>query len=171
MRSTRFFVLGFLLSFAVVVPAADKPGSAKAKAARPAPTVNIVKLAWLAGHWRLEKGGRVIDEHWMAPAGGVMLGMERTVFKGKEIEHEFLQIREGPGGELYYVAQPGGQPETTFKATSLTDTEVVFENKEHDFPHTIGYSFGPDDTLLAYIEGPAPNGETKRVEYPYKRVE
>ena len=170
MRTLRFIFALLLLAGAVAVQAADKPGSAKAKAAKPAPTVNIVKLAWLAGHWRLEKGGRVIDEHWMAPAGGVMLGMERTVYKGKEIEHEFLQIREGPGGELYYVAQPVGQPETTFKATSLTDTEVIFENKEHDFPQTIGYSRGPDDTLLAYLEGPAPNGETKRVEYPYTRV-
>ena len=90
MHSARCIVLGLMLTVAALVVAADKPGSAKAKAARPAPTVNIVKLAWLAGHWRLEKGGRVIDEHWMAPAGGVMLGMERTVYKGKEIEHEFL---------------------------------------------------------------------------------
>ena len=148
-----------------VLPAADKP-----KAAQPAPSVSIVKLAWLAGHWRLEKGGRVIDEYWMAPAGGVMLGMGRTVSKGRELEHEFLQIREGPGGELYYVALPSGQKEASFKLVSLTAKEVVFENKEHDFPQTIGYSVGPDDTMLAYIEGPAPNGETKRIEFSYKKV-
>ena len=168
MRPARFIYIFLLLT--VVVVAADKPNSAKAKAAKPAPAVNIVKLAWLAGHWRLEKGGRVIDEYWMAPAGGVMLGMGRTVSKGKELEHEFLQIREGPGGELYYVALPSGQKEAAFKAQSLSDTEVVFENKEHDFPQAIGYSQGPEDTMLAYIEGPGPNGETKRIEFAYKRV-
>jgi hypothetical protein len=168
MRSARFILL--LVTLSVALAAADKSNSAKAKAARAAPSVSIVKLAWLAGHWRLEKAGRVIDEYWMAPAGGVMLGMGRTVSKGKELEHEFLQIREGPDGELYYVALPSRQQEATFKMVSLTDTEVVFENKEHDFPQTIGYSLGPDDTALAYIEGPGPNGETKRIEFAYKRV-
>jgi hypothetical protein len=149
----------------LILEAADKP-----RPGVPSPSVNIVKLTWLAGHWRMEKAGRVIDEHWMSPAGGVMLGMGRTVSKGKELEHEFTQIREGPGGELYYVAQPSGQKEDTFKVVSLTDTAVVFENKEHDFPQTIGYTLGPDDTMLAYIEGPGRNGETKRVEFPYKRM-
>ena len=156
------------MGLAPAVWAVDKAKSVKS--AKAAPSVSIVKLAWLAGHWRLEKAGRVIDEFWMAPAGGVMLGMGRTVSKGKELEHEFLQIREGPDGELYYVALPSGQTEATFKMVSLTETEVIFENKEHDFPQTIGYSLGPDDTMLAYIEGPAPNGETKRIEFPYKRV-
>src|SRR5688572_9402981 len=84
-----------------------------AEAAPAAPGID--QLAWLAGSWRLEKAGRVTDEQWMAPAGGVMLGMSRTVAKGKVLEHEFLQIREGPGGELAYVALPSRQKEATFK--------------------------------------------------------
>ena len=31
--------------------------------------------------------------------GGVMLGMARTVAKGKVLEYEFVQIREGPGAD------------------------------------------------------------------------
>jgi hypothetical protein len=164
----RRVLAALFLGLAALLPAGL--AADKAKAAKPAPSFNIIKLGWLAGHWRQERAGRVTDEIWMASAGGVMLGMGRTVAKGKELEHEFLQIREGPGGELYFVAQPSGQTEATFKMVSLTDTEVIFENKEHDFPQTIGYSLGPDDTMVAYIEGPAPNGETKRVEFAYKRV-
>ena len=130
----------------------------------------IAQLAWLAGHWRMEKGGRVVDEQWMAPAGGVMLGMARTVAKGKVLSYEFTQFREGPGGELYFIAQPSGQKEAAFKLLSLTPTEVVFQNKEHDFPQTICYSLKSDGTMLAYIEGPGPDGATKRIEYPYQRV-
>ena len=46
----------------LVLSAADakKPGP---------PAIAIARLAWLAGHWRMEKSGRVIDEQWMAPAG------------------------------------------------------------------------------------------------------
>ncbi len=127
------------------------------------------RLAWIAGNWRLERAGRVTDEQWMAPAGGVMLGMSRTVAKGRVVEHEFLQIREGPGGDLFYVALPARQKEATFKAVTQTETEVVFENKEHDFPQVIGYRLNADGSLLAWIEGPRSDGTTRRVEYAYRR--
>ena len=83
-------------------------------------TPSLERLRWLAGDWRMERAGRIVDEHWMAPAGGVMLGMSRTVAKGKVVEHEFTQIREGPGGELFFVALPSRQKEAAFKALSQT---------------------------------------------------
>jgi hypothetical protein len=131
---------------------------------------SLERLRWLAGDWRMERAGRVVDEHWMAPAGGVMLGMSREVAKGKVVAHEFTQIREGPGGELFFVALPSRQKEATFKVVSQTDTETVFENKEHDFPQTVGYRLNPDGSVLAWIEGPRADGTTRRVEYAYKRV-
>lgn len=133
-------------------------------------TPSLERLRWLAGDWRMERAGRVVDEHWMAPSGGVMLGMSRTVAKGKMVEHEFTQIREGPGGDLFYVAMPARQKEAAFKALSQTDTEIVFENKDHDFPQIIGYRLNSDGTVLAWIEGPRGDGTTRRVEYAYKRV-
>jgi hypothetical protein len=155
----RRLLLALLLP--VVVFAQDAPPGAAASVAR---------LGWLAGQWRMEKNGRVVDEHWMAPAGGVMLGMSRTVTKGRVLEHEFLQIREGPGGELFYVAQPARQQEAAFKLIAQSDTQVVFENKEHDFPQTIGYVLQPDGGLLAYIEGPRSDGTTRRIEFAYRRI-
>jgi Domain of unknown function (DUF6265) len=131
---------------------------------------SIERLAWLAGHWRLERNGRVVDEQWMAPAGGAMLGMSRTVAKSRVVEHEFMQIRLGPGGELYFIAQPSGQKEAAFRLLSQTETESVFENKEHDFPQTIGYSLRPDGNVLAWIAGPREDGTTRRVEFPYRRI-
>jgi len=150
--------------------AAVLPGADKKKPGRPAPPPAITRLAWLAGGWRMEQGGRVVDELWMAPAAGVMLGMGRTLTKGRVVEHEFLQIREGPGGMLFYVAQPSGQKEAAFQLASLTDTEAVFENPQHDFPQKISYSLRPDGALLAVLEGPGPEGETKRTELTYQRV-
>ncbi len=157
---SRLTAIFLLLAGLAPLPAADNPAVAP-----------IARLGWLAGSWRLEKAGRVIDEQWMAPAGGVMLGMARTVAKGRVLSHEFTQIREGPGGELYFVAQPSGQKEAAFKLVSFTGTGVVFENKEHDFPQIVSYNLKPDGTMLAYIEGPGPDGATKRIEYPYRRVQ
>lgn len=144
--------------------------AADSKPAAPAPAA-INQLGWLAGHWRMEKGGRVVEEQWMAPAGGVMLGMSRTVSRGKVVEHEFIQIREGPGGALYFIALPSGQKEAAFQIKSLSATEAVFENLQHDFPQRITYVHQPDGSLLAAIEGPGKDDKVRRVEFAYKRVQ
>ncbi len=116
MKAGRFLLVGACWLLPVLL--APAPGAVDQK--KSPPPLAITKLAWLAGNWRMEKGGRVIDEQWMAPAAGVMLGMVRTIAKGRVVEHEFVQIREGPGGDLFYVSQPSGQKEATFQVAFLT---------------------------------------------------
>ncbi len=146
--------------------------AAKPEPPKPTAAAVINQLAWLAGKWRHEKAGRVIDEQWMAPAVGVMLGMSRTVSRGKVTEHEFMQVREGPGGALYFIAQPSGQKEAAFQIKSLSATEAVFENPQHDFPQRIIYTLQPDGSLLAAIEGPGgADGKDRRIEFSYKRIQ
>jgi hypothetical protein len=125
-------------------------------------------LGFVAGCWRLEGNGRVTDEHWLAPAGGTLLGVSRTVAGGKTVEYEFLQIRETPQG-LAYIAKPSGQPEATFVLASRTADEVVFENPAHDFPQRIRYRRAGANALQARIEGTM-NGKSRGVDFPYKRV-
>lgn len=150
----------------VALLAADAGKNGKKQLPRP----EIERLAWLAGSWRMEKSGRLVEEQWMAPAGGVMLGMGRTLAKGKVVEHEFLQIRVGPGGDLFYVSMPSGQKEATYRHTLLTDKEVVFENPNHDFPQKITYTLKADGALLVVAEGPGDDGTAKRSEFSYVRV-
>jgi hypothetical protein len=144
-------------------------GATKSKAP-PHPT--ITKLAWLAGSWRMEKGGRVIDEQWMVPGAGVMPGMQRTIIRGRLADQQFLQIREGPGGDVFYVAQVNGQKEAVLQLTSLADNAVVFENPVEDFPRKITYTLQADGALLVVVEGQAPDGQDKAAELlfqPFKR--
>ncbi len=156
-------IFGFLLLPMILLAADPAPKATAANA--------LNQLAWLAGKWRMERAGRVVDEQWMAPAAGVMLGMSRTVVRGKVVEHEFTQIREGPGGALFYIAQPSGQKEAAFQVLSLSEREAVFENKQHDFPQKITYTLQADGSLLAVIEGPGKDGTTRRIEFPYKRIQ
>ncbi|MBP6508289.1 MAG: hypothetical protein KA257_12055 [Opitutaceae bacterium] len=129
------------------------------------PTVD--DLGWLAGRWQLEKNGRLVQEEWMSPAGGTMLGMSRTVKSGRTIEYEFLVLRADESGDIFYIATPSAQPKAEFKLVQLAEKSVVFENKAHDFPQRIGYALNADRSLLAYIEGER-DGKTKRIEYPYQ---
>lgn len=139
-------------------------------AKKPEAKPGVDALAWLAGRWEFEQTGRVVREEWMAPAGGTMLGMSRTVKGGKTLEYEFLQIRGGPGGELFYVAMPSRQQETAFQLKELTANSVVFENLEHDFPQRISYTLQADGTLLAALEGPGKDGTTRRIEIPFRKA-
>jgi Domain of unknown function (DUF6265) len=167
MRGSKPFGAGVCLLLALLGPglaAAGKPNSA------PPPPLALAKLGWLAGSWRLEKGGRVMEEEWMAPAAGVMLGMSRTVAKGRVVEYGFLQIREGPDGELFYVTQRSGQPEATYPISSLTDAAAAFESPDRDYPRKISYTLQPEGALLVVFEGPGPEGETKVAEFSYLRL-
>jgi hypothetical protein len=139
--------------------------------ARPAESIgkpSLLTIAWLAGEWSFKKDGRTVTEIWMPPDGGTMLGMSRTVAKGKTVEYEFLLLRQDTAGDVFYVAKPSGQPEASFKLVRGTATEAAFENSQHDFPQRISYTLNPDGSLLAAIEGKK-DGKFRRVEYPYER--
>ena len=74
--------------------------------------------AWIAGSWRLASDGTVTEEHWLPNAGGVMLGLGRTMKDGRTVFFEYLRIARR-GGEWAYVAQPAGNPPTVFAAVSV----------------------------------------------------
>ena len=144
--------------------------AATAHAQAPAARSTLQDFAWLAGHWRIDQGDRQVDEQWMSPAGGLMMGMARNIQGGKVLEYEFTLLRQEANGDIFYIASPSKQTETAFKLTSLRDGEAVFENPHHDFPKKIVYARLADGSLLAAIEGPGRDGKPRRVEYPFKRV-
>ena len=113
---------------------------------------DLAELSWLAGGWRGEMGRAVIEERWTKAAGGMMLGVSRTVVGDKAVGFEFLRIEVRAEG-VYYVAQPNGRAGTDFKLTKLERVSAVFENPEHDHPKIIRYRLGEDGSLTARIEG------------------
>jgi hypothetical protein len=125
-------------------------------------------LSWLAGCWRGASSSPVVDEMWMAPSGDGMLGMGRTVARGRIVDHEFMQIRV-QDGKLVFIARPARQAEATFTASTVGPKEVVFENPEHDFPQRVIYRLRDDGSLLARIEG-TENGQARGVDFPLRRT-
>lgn len=137
--------------------------------AQSASSAPLDRLRWLTGCWELRTPTRVTQESWIAPAGGLMLGTSRTVVSGTARAFEFLRI-ETPTGTVTYVAQPGGGTPTSFPATSVSDTMVVFENPQHDFPQRILYRRVGPDSLLARIEGPQ-GGQSRGFDFRMQRVD
>lgn len=136
--------------------------------AAPATAESLADIGWLAGCWAAERSEPGTEEHWMRPAGGLMLGMSRTVRGGRAVEHEFLAIREIAPGRLAYHAQPSGKPPAVFPLAHSGPFEVVFENPQHDFPQRILYR-REGDRLFARIEGKR-NGEERGIDFPMRRT-
>ncbi len=126
------------------------------------------RVAWLAGCWQVEGGTTVVEEQWMRPRGGTMLGMSRTVRDGRTVEWELVRI-EVREDRLVYVAEPSGQALAEFPEVALTDSVVSFENPEHDFPQRITYRRRSDGGMTARVE--SVTGESPRgFDLPYRRV-
>jgi hypothetical protein len=131
------------------------------------PPATIDQMAWLKGCWVQTLPDGVVEEQWMTPLGGVMLGMGVTERYGKLREYEYTRIVE-IDGSLTYMAEPSGQEKAAFPLKSLTANEAVFEDPAHDFPQRVIYRRLGPDAVTGRIEGQI-DGQAKSVDFPYKR--
>lgn len=173
MQTRRYLVTSLLITVALAAQASTGPRQERSGAA---------SLEWLAGSWYGMDGTTRVEEVWMRPAAGVMLGMHRDVDSAGLVWFEFLRI-ETRGGVTTYAAMPGGRPAVLFTMKEMTRTSVIFENPENDFPQRIIYRLGEDGMLHARIEGVKDgvvrskewvwgrNGERKKEEAKTKKEE
>lgn len=120
---------------------------------------------WLAGSWCGGRGDTRIEEVWLRPGGGLMLGMSRTGGP-RRTEFEHLRI-ETQGGTLVYQAQPQGRPAVPFTIGRQGADFVEFDNPQHDFPQRIRYQ-RQGDQLRAEISGPGRDGQLKTIAFDYR---
>jgi hypothetical protein len=154
---------GIVLSIAAVLALITVDGQEPAGV-----TDQLKKTTWLAGCWEARSASRLIEEQWMLPRGGTMLGMGRTIKGDKLADYEHTRIFSRDG-KLVYRSIPSGQQPAEFVSISVADTLLVFENLAHDFPQRIIYRRRGADSLIARIEGPGRN-ETMRIDFPYART-
>ena len=92
----------------------------------------------------------------------------RTFTVSLAVSHEFMQIRAADG-TLAFTAHPSGQRSATFPLLRISDSEVVFENAQHDFPQRVAYKLESEGKLAARIEGMR-NGTLRVIDFPMTRV-
>ncbi len=119
----------------------------------------VAPFSWMQGCWRATDNAEA----------GTVIGMSRTVRKGKTVAWEFLQIREVEPGKLAYIAMSSGRAPTTFALLRQDGKEFVFENLAHDFPQRIIYRRDGEQKLFARIEGSV-QGKAKGIDFPMTRI-
>jgi hypothetical protein len=126
----------------------------------------VDRLAWLAGRWVSESDTSTVEEMWLAPAGGSMVGVNRTVSDGATVAFEFLRIARH-GETVVYLASPGGRyPPTSFELIEIDTRRAVFANPDHDFPQRITY-VRDGDRLTATIAG-RDHGREQTISWEYR---
>ena len=127
---------------------------------------SIDDASWLTGCWSGGEGDTRSEEHWMAPDGGTMIGMNRTVRGNETVAYELVRIVETGAESLAYIASPSGQATTRFDLVRAGDDELVFENLAHDFPQRILYRRLDRDRIVARIED---ESGARAVDFPLHR--
>lgn len=131
-------------------------------------TASAAKLpAWLVGCWE-RRGNQVTEERWLPPTGGVLFGISSTVRNNRVSGWEYLRI-ERTRDRLIYHGFPSGQMPAAFPATVESDTLLVFENLDHDFPQRIIYRKSGADSLAARVEATV-NDSLRGIDFKFRRV-
>jgi len=81
---------------------------------------------------------------------------------------QLVQKQEG----LFYIPIVKNQNEglpVRFASKIISETQLVFENPQHDFPQIISYTQINLDSLVAEISGTI-NGQDRRQVFPMKRM-
>lgn len=95
--------------------------------------------AWLAGAWvRSNSEEGWTEEWWSTPRAGIMLGASRSGQKETLGFFEHMRIELSTTG-VQFCALPRGNSGTCFPAVTSSASEIVFENRSHDYPTRIVY--------------------------------
>jgi Domain of unknown function (DUF6265) len=159
-RCRQVWCLALAGFVAPLIPAAQSAGAA--------PPADVALVGWMAGSWQGSEAGLEMEETWLPPKGGAMLGMHRDVKEGRMVSFEFLRIETDKDG-LVYLASPHGKPATPFRLVESAKTRAVFSNPAHDFPTRILYWLADDGRLHAKIEG-SQGGKPASEEWSWSRV-
>jgi hypothetical protein len=139
----------------------------------------VAQLAWIAGPWTGTLNDRTIEQHWMTPNGGSMIGMYRSIRDGRASLYELLAI-EQRGDEVYlrikhFAPGPGlvsqeakdqSADHVLVKAESRT---AMFEGSAAGGPVRVTFNSPDQDTLNITVERQR-DGKAVATLFPYKRI-
>ncbi|WP_300602079.1 DUF6265 family protein [Niabella sp.] len=135
-------------------------------------TPTIRNAEWLAGTWENRVApGKIIYETWTRSGDAALTGKSYMLKEKDTLLFETVKLVEKNGRLLYIATVPrqnNGEP-VVFTSKTVSETELIFENPEHDFPQRIRYTRVGADSLLAEISG-TKNGNERKQSFPMKRV-
>lgn len=125
----------------------------------------------LTGDWQMPEGDGFVTESWKQINDTLLEGRSDYRKGDSIIPFETIQLFLQKDSFYYKVKAAGQNNElpVAFTITSFSDSSFVAENKQHDFPKRISYTFINKDSIYARVDDGLTVPERK-AEYYYKRV-
>lgn len=134
-------------------------------------TYDIKKAEWLIGTWENKSLKGSIYETW-SKTNDIELSGKSYILKEKDtIVFENIRLVQETDS-LFYIPIVKNQNEglpVRFSAKTISETQLIFENPQHDFPQIISYTKINTDSLTAEISG-TKNDQNRKQTFPMKRV-
>jgi len=134
-------------------------------------TNDIKKAEWLIGTWENKTPKGSIYETWSKTNDNEFSGKSYIIKDKDTIVFESIRLVQEQNG-LFYIPTVKSQNDALpvrFAAKTISETQLVFEYKQHDFPQIISYKKITSDSLVAEISG-TKNGTERKQEFPMKRL-
>lgn len=150
-----FVVIGFLLLCAWTTNRKD----------------DIKKAEWLIGTWVSKTPKGSIYETWNKTTDIEFAGKSYIIKAKDTIIFENIRLVQEQN-KIFYIPtvknQNKGLP-VRFGIKTISDTQLIFENLQHDFPQIISYTKITKDSLVAEISG-VKNGQERKQVIPMKKM-
>lgn len=127
--------------------------------------------SWLEGVWSVRAGNGDTFESWRKIDDSTFAGESYVVRNEDTVVLETISLEERLG-QIRYVPTVSGQNEglpVVFTNTKFTPEELVFENREHDFPQKIHYRKVDIDSMVAEISGFF-EGDSASRQFPMRKL-
>lgn len=147
--------------------------------------VSYIIPNWFLGTWINNTADGIFTEKWEQENDSLYHAISTVVVEKDTVFYETVDLLKTKNDWNYVVSvknqasilrqaqQPNSAsvPElpVSFKLTAFTETQLVFENPQHDFPTKITYTQINADSIVAEISGTL-EGKVKSELFPMKRV-
>ena len=136
------------------------------------PCQNMKSVEWLEGKWENVTPKGSVYEQWEVRDNGGMKGKSYRLDGLDTILFETIDM-VCQEDYIYYIPTVSGQNQgkpVKFKARSINESRMIFENKNHDFPQFISYFKIGQDSLEATISGMV-NGFERSQRFRMRRLQ
>ena len=157
-------------------PAAGPVSASEAAASIPAPVIapgknTVDAFQWMTGCWQAKsaRDGSTINETWLSPRGGSMLGIGQTFLDNKTLGWEAMRVYDEAGVVKLWL-RPGLRNELTLTLEAAGDAFNAFSVKEGDTTTKLRYERKSATEMLATFR--LEQGESRRgADFAFAKVE
>ena len=153
--------------------------AAQTQAPRAGLKATVAQLAWIAGPWAGTLNDRTIEQHWMTPLGGSMVGMYRSIRENRVTLYELLAIEQA-GDEVYLrikhfapgaglVSQEAKEQSADHVLVKAEGRTAVFEGGTPASPVQVTFN-SPDADTLTITVARQRDGKPVATDFKYRRV-